>query len=208
MCHTWLLTVADDSTPAQCRYNMVNFLQNSRKRYTINLWFIFCPSSLQWCMQCLIIMNRVTMARNCIEIPPQARLVMVNRLPMPAAGLNTNYCLPMRKKLATVTAHAELTVTKMVTASRERAETWAVIEQWPSCDWAVIILKRPWLSCDIAVTDLWPCRDWAVTSQWPLLAVTEPWSLGPRAVTTVVTVTIYFLMGQYQSHTYWSDRSI
>ena len=35
----------------------------------------------------------------------------------------------------------------------------------------------PWLSCDLAVTEL-----------WPLLAVTEPWSLGPGAMTTVLTV--------------------
>ena len=62
----------------------------------------------------------------------------------------------MRKKLATVTAHSELTVTKMVTASRD----WAVIELWPSRDWAV---TSPWLSCDLAVTELWPRRDWAVT---------------------------------------------
>ena len=66
----------------------------------------------------------------------------------------------MRKKLATVTAHreltmispwvhGELTVTKMVTASRDWAVTWAVIELWPSRDWAVI--------------ELWPRRDWAVT---------------------------------------------
>ena len=63
----------------------------------------------------------------------------------------------MRKKNATVTAHGELTVssrwvhgeltvTKMVTASRD----WAVIwELWPRRDWAV--------------TELWPSRDWAVT---------------------------------------------
>ena len=64
------------------------------------------------------------------------------------------------------------------------AVTWAVIELWPSRDWAVIILKMPWLSCDLAVIELWPSRDWAVTSPWlelwPLLAVTEPWSLGPE----------------------------
>ena len=77
---------------------------------------------------------------------------------------------PMRKRLANVTAHRELTVTKIVTASRD----WAVIELWPSHDWAVIILKMPWLSCDLAVTEL-----------WPLLAVTEQWSLGPGAMTTV-----------------------
>ena len=39
---------------------------------------------------------------------------------------------------------------------------------WLSCDLAVIILKMLWLSCDLAVNEL-----------WPLLAVTEPWSLGP-----------------------------
>ena len=100
---------------------------------------------------------------------------------------------PMRKKLATVTAHGELTVTKMVTASHD----WAMIELWPSRDWAVIILKMPWLSCDLAVTE-----------RWPLLAVTEPWSLAPGAVITVVTVssprahheltvTTYFLMGYH-----------
>ena len=63
-------------------------------------------------------------------------------------------------------AHCELTVTKMVTASRDWAVTWAVIELWPSRDWAVIILTMPWLSCDLAVTELWPSHDWAVTSPW------------------------------------------
>ena len=97
----------------------------------------------------------------------------------------------------------------------------AVTEPWPgpwlSCDPAVTeprsywrcsqpAVTSPWLSCDLAVTELWPSRDWAVTSPWLSLAVTEPWSLGPGAVTTVVTVsspwalreltvTIYFLMG-------------
>ena len=67
--------------------------------------------------------------------------------------------IPMRKKLATVTAHRELTVssrwvhgqltvTKMVTASRDLGRDWL----WPSRDWAVI-----------AVIELWPRRDWAVT---------------------------------------------
>ena len=74
--------------------------------------------------------------------------------------------VPMRKKLATVTAHRVLTVTKMVPASHDWAVTWAVIELWPSRDWAVIILKMPWLSYDLAVTELWPSRDWAVTSPW------------------------------------------
>ena len=57
----------------------------------------------------------------------------------------------------------------------------AMTEPWPG----------PWLSCDHtedAVIELWPRRDWAVTSPWPLLAVTEPWSLGPGAVTSVVSV--------------------
>ena len=48
--------------------------------------------------------------------------------------------------------HGEFTVTKMVTASRDWAVTWAVMELWPSRDWAVI-----------AVIELWPRRDWAVT---------------------------------------------
>ena len=49
-------------------------------------------------------------------------------------------------------AHGEFTVTKMVTASRDWAVTWAVIELWPSRDWAVI-----------AVIELWLRSDWAVT---------------------------------------------
>ena len=54
--------------------------------------------------------------------------------------------------MATVTAHRELTVTKMVTASRDWAVTWAVIELWPSRD-----------HTEDAVIELWPRRDWAVT---------------------------------------------
>ena len=83
---------------------------------------------------------------------------------------------PMRKKLATVSsrwAHGDQNGHSQPWLSRDLGRDWAV----PSRDWAVIILKMPWLSCDLAVTEL-----------WPLLAVTEPWSLGPRAVTTVVTV--------------------
>ena len=49
-------------------------------------------------------------------------------------------------------AHRELTATKMVTASRDWAVTWAVIELWPSRDHA-----------EDAVIELWPRRDWAVT---------------------------------------------
>ena len=45
-------------------------------------------------------------------------------------------------------AHSELTLTKMVTASRD----WAVIELWPSRD-----------HTEDAVIELWPRRDWAVT---------------------------------------------
>ena len=58
----------------------------------------------------------------------------------------------MRKKLATVTAHRELTVTKMVTASRDWVVTWTVIELWPGRD-----------HTEDAVIELWPRRDWAVT---------------------------------------------
>ena len=88
-------------------------------------------------------------------------------------------------------AHGELTVTKMVTASHH----WAVIELWPGRDWAVIILKMPWLNCDLAVTELWPRRDWAVTSpsrDWAVI-------IGPGAVTTVVTVSSLW---QFFSHEY------
>ena len=90
----------------------------------------------------------------------------------------------MRKKLATVTAHGEVTVSS-------RWPKWsqsAVTEPWPgpwlSCDLAVIILKMPWLSCDLTVTELWPRRDWAKTSpsrDWAVI-------IWPGAVTTVVTV--------------------
>ena len=49
-------------------------------------------------------------------------------------------------------AHAELTVTKMVKANRDLGR-----------DWTVIILKMLTASCDLAVIELWPRRDWAVT---------------------------------------------
>ena len=55
---------------------------------------------------------------------------------------------PWEKKMATVTAYRQLTVTKMVTASRD----WAVIELWLSRD-----------HTEDAVIELWPRRDWAVT---------------------------------------------
>ena len=75
----------------------------------------------------------------------------------------------------------------------------AVTEPWPG----------PWLSGDLAVTELWSywrCRDWAVTSPWLScdlcdLTVTELWPLlaviiGPRSRDhRELTVTIYFLMG-------------
>ena len=74
--------------------------------------------------------------------------------------VSASQCLTSHeKKMATVTAHRELTATKMVTASRD----WAVIELWPSRDWALIILKMLTASCDLAVIELWPRRDWAVT---------------------------------------------
>ena len=94
----------------------------------------------------------------------------------------------------------------MVTASRDWAMTWAVIELWPSRDWAVIILRMLWLSCDLAVIELWPSRDWAVTSPWLSCDLSYHWAviIGPGAVTTVVTVSSrwahgdnFFLMGWY-----------
>ena len=98
----------------------------------------------------------------------------------------------MRKKLATVTAHRELTVTKMVTASHD----WAVIELWPSRDHTEDAVIELWLSCDLAVTELWPCHDWAVTSpsrDWAVI-------IGPGAVTTVCSRWAhgenFFLMGK------------
>ena len=48
-------------------------------------------------------------------------------------------------------------------------------QPWPSRDWAVIILKMPWLSCDLAVTELWPRRDWAVTSPSRDHWAPKPW---------------------------------
>ena len=74
-------------------------------------------------------------------------------------------------------AHGEFTVSSWWPKWSQPVMTWAVIELWPSRDrrdWAV---TSPWLSCDLVVTELRPS-----------LAVTEPWSLGPGAVTTVVTV--------------------
>ena len=111
--------------------------------------------------------------------------------------------VPMRKKLATVTAHCDCSpwAHRELTVSSPWPK-WsqpAVTEPWPglwlSCDlavtepwsywrcrdWAVTSL---WLRCDLAVTELWPRRDWAVTSpsrDWAVI-------IGPRAVTTVVTV--------------------
>ena len=93
-----------------------------------------------------------------------------------------------------------LTVTKMVTASHDWAVIWAVIELWPSGDHTEDAVIELWLSCDLAMTELWPCRDWAVTSpgrDWAVI-------IGPGAVTTVVTVSSqwahgdnFFLMGKW-----------
>ena len=80
----------------------------------------------------------------------------------------------MRKKLATVTAHRELTVNSRWAhgdqnghsqpwLSRDQGRDWAVTSPWLSCDLAVTEPWSPWLSCDLAVTELWPHRDWAVT---------------------------------------------
>ena len=99
-------------------------------------------------------------------------------------------------------AHSELTVSS-------RWPKWsqpAVTEPWPgpwlSRDWAVIILKMPWLSCDLAMTELWPSCDRSVTSpsrDWTMiigpqsrdhcghreLTLSSPWAHGDN----------FFLMG-------------
>ena len=94
----------------------------------------------------------------------------------------------------------------MVTASRDWAVTWAVIELWPSRDHIEDAVIELWpcsdrLSWYLAVTELWPRRDWAVTSpscDWAMI-------IGPGAVTTVVTVSSrwahnenLFLMGVFK----------
>ena len=105
----------------------------------------------------------------------------------------------MRKKMATVTAHHELTVSSPWAYRELTVTKWshpAVTEPWPgpwlSCDLAVTepwsywrcrdwAVTSPWLSCDLAVTELWHRRDWAVTSpsrDWAVI-------IGPGAVTTV-----------------------
>ena len=127
--------------------------------------------------------------------------------------------VPMRKKLATVTAHRELTVSSrwahLELTLSSRWPKWsqpAVTEPWPgpwlSCDLAVTeprsywrcrdwAVTSPWLSCDLAVTELWPRRDWAVTSpscDWAVI-------IGPGAVTTMVTMSSrwqFFLMGGHR----------
>ena len=66
------------------------------------------------------------------------------------------------------------------------AVTWAVIELWPSHDWAVIAVIELWSCCVWGVTELWPSCDWAVTELWPSLAVTS--HRGHREL----TVTIFF----------------
>ena len=118
----------------------------------------------------------------------------------------------MGKKLVTVTAHSELTVSTRWPKWSQPAvtEPWpgpwlsydlAVTEPWSywRCrDWAV---TSPWLSCDLAVTELWPRRDWAGTSpsrDWAVI-------IGPRAVTTVVTVSSRW---QFFSHGDFYDFAV
>ena len=92
--------------------------------------------------------------------PPPPNLVSQSDLWQHLTRAYMELGIPMRKKLATVTAHRELTV----------SSPWKVTEPWPG----------PWLSCDLAVTESWSywiCRDWAVTSPWLScdLAVIELW---------------------------------
>ena len=94
-------------------------------------------------------------------------------------------------------AHGELTVSS-------RWPKWsqpAVTEPWPgpwlSCDLAVTEPWSYWRCSYWAVTELWLSRNLAVTELWPLLAMTEPWSLGPGTVTTVVTVSSPWAHGDH-----------
>ena len=75
-----------------------------------------------------------------------------------------------KKKLATVTAHRDLTVTKMVTASRDWAVTWAVIELWPRRDWAVTSPSRDWaVIIGPRSRDHRGHRALTVSSRWPFI---------------------------------------
>ena len=98
---------------------------------------------------------------------------------------------PWEKKLATVTAQGELTVSSPWPKWSQPAvtELWPV--PWLNCDLAVTepwsywrcrdwAVTSPWLSYDLAVTSSWLSCDLVMTELWPLLAVTEPWSLGPE----------------------------
>ena len=100
--------------------------------------------------------------------------------------------VPMRKNLATVTAHRDCSPWahrdqnghSQPWLSRDLACDWAVTEPWSYWRCRYWAVTSPWLSCDLAVTELWPRRDWAVTSpshDWAVI-------IGPGAVTTVVTV--------------------
>ena len=97
-----------------------------------------------------------------------------------------DWTLPMTKKMATVTAHWELTV-----SSPGAHGEFTVSSQWPKWSQPAVTepWPGPWLSCDLAVI--------AVIELWPSLAVTEPWSLGPGAMTTVVAVSSRWAHGDH-----------
>ena len=70
---------------------------------------------------------------------------------------------PMSKKLATVTAHGELTVSSPWAHRDQNGHSQPWLGRDLGCDWAVTV---PWLSRDHtedAVIELWLSRDWAVT---------------------------------------------
>ena len=116
----------------------------------------------------------------------------------------------MRKKLATVTAHRELTVSSQWPKWSQPAVTEPWPGPWLSCDLAVTepwsnwrchdwAVTSPWLSCDLAVTELWPRRDWAVTSpshDWAVI-------IGPGAMTAVVTVSSRWAHGWAHSDNFF-----
>ena len=70
---------------------------------------------------------------------------------------------PMRKKMATVTAHRELTVSSPWAHGDQNGHSQPWLSRDLGRDWAV---TSPWLSRDHtedAVIELWPRCDWAVT---------------------------------------------
>ena len=148
------------------------------KNYAIIIQFVLLVTTFYWSVAQRSDVYLRDIVCDVVEIP-QSRMATTMSKPHFRGTRDTVSPLQRLDKLAMLNhekkighrdcsqwAHSELTVTKKVTASRDWAVTWTVIELWPNRDWAVIILKMPWLSCDLAVTELWSSLDWAVTSPW------------------------------------------